>query len=149
MTPGALRAFVLLAALVLAAGCVGDHVHVGDDHHLGGGDVPPSVLVGVDNKGSRDLAVQVVLTAPNGTVEWSENFTAGAGNLPEKQHDLAGMGIYTLDVTYSWRAGDRVASGSDRVQVDTGTCPGLSHFTFTVDGTDGIEKGDVHTECHT
>lgn len=149
MTPGALRLLAILLAFAPLAGCaVESHGHdEGMDH--GSGDIPPSVLVGVENKGTRDLAVQVVLTAPNGTVVWQENFTAGAGNLPEKHHDLGGTGIFTLDVAYSWTDGDRTATSADRARVDTDECAGLTHLTFIVRALDdAIEKDDVHRECH-
>jgi hypothetical protein len=149
VTPGALRLLAILLAAPLLAGCAADtHLHdEGMDHGAGGG-IPPSVLVGVENKGSRDLAVRVVLTAPNGTVVWEENFTAGAGNLPEKRHELGGEGIFTLDVAYSVGVGDRTATSADRALIDTGECAGLTHLTFVVRGSDAIEKEDVHRECH-
>lgn len=148
VTPGALRILVLLLAAPLLAGCADDGHGHGMGHGAPGEDIPPSVLVGVENKGTRDLAVRVVLTAPNGTVEWEVDFTAGAGNLPEKHRELAGEGIYTLDVAYSWTDGDRTATSADRALVDTAECPGLTHLTFVVRGTDAIEKEDVHRECH-
>ena len=148
MSPRSVRLFALLLLVPLVAGCADGHDHA-DGGHGGASASEPTLLVGVDNQGSRDLAVRVTLTAPNGTLVWDENFTAGAGALPEKVRALGGEGIFTLDLVYSWSAPNgQTAEGSDRALVDTAECGGITHLTFVVDTTDGIEKKDTHRECH-
>lgn len=146
-----LRPLTLLLAALLVAGCADDHAHGDGGHHGAGGGAAaegPILIVGVDNKGAHALSVEIVLTHPNGTTVWTERFDVPAGYHPEKTHPLDGTGLFTLDVSYSWTVDGRTADASDRAVLDTAECGGIHHLTFTVKGSDAIEKEDLHRECH-
>lgn len=132
----------LLAPLLLA-GCADDHAHHAGDGH-GDGPIPPSLLVGVENKGSRDVQVKVRVLDANDTEVWTSEFVARAGALPEKQTELPGLQRYTVVVEYAVEG----AAGGDRATLDPSACAGLHHITFVVDATEAVRNVDLHRECH-
>lgn len=152
MNPGPRRLLLLLVTFVLLAGCAshGDHDHA---HGLPEGveDLPAdqtSLLVGVHNQGTRDFGVDLNVTAPNGTVVWTQSFVAGAGANPEKFTPLDGAGVFTVNLRYSYAGDAGPVEAFDSATIDTAECGGISHLTFLVDGTDGFQKLDLHRECH-
>lgn len=150
MNPGLRRLLLLLTLSTLLAGCAGHEDH---DHDLPAGlegvsTSEPSLLVGVENKGSRDFGVDLNVTAPNGTVVWTQSFVAGASANPERFTPLNGTGVFTIRVRYSYAGDAGPVEATDSATVDTAECGGINHLTFLVDGTDGFQMIDLHRECH-
>lgn len=134
---------VPLLAFLPLAGCAESHADHVDEVH-GDEPIPLSLLVGVENKGSRDVQVKARLLDANGTDVWTSEFVARAGALPEKRTPLPAPGVYTVVVEYAVEG----ATGGDRATLDTAQCSGLSHLTFVVEAADAISNVDIHRECH-
>lgn len=137
--------FLALLTALLLAGCA-SHGHE-DGHHGGDGrPIERSVLVGVENKGERELAANVTLADANGTLLWSVDFPVAPSALPEKHHTLNATGVFTVALAWTWSEAGATKGGRETATVDTTDCTGLSHLTFVIARDGSFEE--LHRECH-